>query len=74
MKGEFNYATLAIIKHKLKQCTCGEIGRHAGFKLRFWKQSMGSTPIRCIIVTSKSRQIYAPVMEMEYMLALEARL
>jgi hypothetical protein len=26
------------------QCQCGEIGRHAGFKIRFLQGSGGSTP------------------------------
>ena len=26
-------------------CRCGEIGRHEGLKIPFWKQSTGSTPV-----------------------------
>ena len=26
-------------------CRCGEIGRHEGLKIPFWRQSTGSTPV-----------------------------
>ena len=30
---------------RVSVCRCGEIGRHEGLKIPFWRQSTGSTPV-----------------------------
>ena len=32
-------------RRQLLLCRCGEIGRHEGLKIPFWRQSTGSTPV-----------------------------
>ena len=36
-------------------CRCGEIGRHEGLKIPFWRQSTGSTPVGGIKNSSQLR-------------------
>ena len=36
-------------------CRCGEIGRHEGLKIPFWRQSTGSTPVGGIKKSLKLR-------------------
>ncbi len=36
--------SLLPYNYLLFRCRGGEIGRHAGFKIRFWQQSEGSSP------------------------------